>query len=388
MIKYLNGFRLVALMSLSFSSLMQAQDSPQQKDLKNQNTFIQKGSPTFVRTGAAPMFDFGGVQADIQSKPTEVLVLGTVHLAQMSEKHFDKSHLSIVLEKIQNFSPDVIAVEAVNGRTCDEITRYKSLYPDVQGYCFNNKPALEQLGMSRPESAAALEQVLRKWPKKPTSSDRRRLALLFLGAGEVWSGVLQWSKLSKDERIAKDGLSEQLVAKLNKGLNSQNENNLIGVELARRLDLDELAMIDDHTADYIYLNSPEELWSTVQAVWNSEHPKEKEMKDRQQQFWRSAEQVKDGYLFLNSKEYQRFVIENDFGLATANSDGEGRARQYVAWWQVRGLRMAANLLEAAGNKPGAKVLVIVGASHKSYFDLYLDQMHDIEIVDIKEVLTD
>jgi hypothetical protein len=50
--------------------------------------------------------------------------------------------------------------------------------------------------------------------------------------------------------------------------------------------------------------------------------------------------------------------------------------------------MAANVLEAAGNQPGAKVLVITGSSHKSYFDLYLDQMHDIELVSIESVLGD
>ena len=62
-------------------------------------------------------------------------------------------------------------------------------------------------------------------------------------------------------------------------------------------------------------------------------------------------------------------------------------RTYLAWWQTRGLRMAANVVEGAGNQPGAKVLVIVGASHKSYFDAYLDQMHDIEIVDVDTILT-
>jgi len=49
--------------------------------------------------------------------------------------------------------------------------------------------------------------------------------------------------------------------------------------------------------------------------------------------------------------------------------------------------MAANIVEAAGNRPDAKVLVIVGASHKPYFEAYLDQMHHIELVDVDEVLT-
>ena len=38
--------------------------------------------------------------------------------------------------------------------------------------------------------------------------------------------------------------------------------------------------------------------------------------------------------------------------------------------------------------PGAKMLVIVGASHKAYFDAYLDQMQDWELVSVDAVLAD
>ena len=60
----------------------------------------------------------------------------------------------------------------------------------------------------------------------------------------------------------------------------------------------------------------------------------------------------------------------------------------MSWWQTRNLRMAANIVEAAGNQPGAKMLVIVGASHKAYFDAYLDQMQDWELVSVDAVLAD
>lgn len=348
---------------------------------------LQKGTPIFKRDGGSPFFDFGGVQADMQSQATQVLVLGSPHLSQLPDGVFNKNYLSDVLDKLYKFSPDIIAIEAVGGRTCDEITRYKELYPGVDVYCANNSSALKALGMTRPQAAAAIETTKDNWPTKPSASDRRRLALLYYGAGEKWSSLLQWAKLNKDERIAKDGVTQELVELFNKGLKSHNENNQIGVELALKLGLDELAMIDDHTADYIYLNSPEELWPTVQSVWKKEHPRDKEIRALQKLFWNSAEHVTKGYLFINSEQYQRFVIEKDFGAVAALADKQsGTPRQYLAWWQTRGLRMAANVLEAAGNNPGAKVLVIVGSSHKSYFDLYLDQMHDIELVDLNEVL--
>ena len=95
-----------------------------------------------------------------------------------------------------------------------------------------------------------------------------------------------------------------------------------------------------------------------------------------------------GYRFINAPAYQQATINADFGLAAATPDNDAVARQYVSWWQTRGLRMAANVVEAAGNEPGARMLVIVGSSHKAYFDAYLDQMHDWELIGVDAVLHD
>jgi hypothetical protein len=48
--------------------------------------------------------------------------------------------------------------------------------------------------------------------------------------------------------------------------------------------------------------------------------------------------------------------------------------------------MVANIRAAFGNTPGARVLNVVGASHKAYYDAYLDMMHEVKLVDVGEVL--
>ena len=163
------------------------------------------GTPEFERTGAAPMFDFGGVQADLGGEPTRVLVL----------------------DRLEDFAPDIIAIETVGGRTCDEIQRYETIYPDSQQYCWDVTPALEGLEMTRPEAAYALEMALDDWPDAPSASDRRRLALLFYGAGEPWSAILQWSKLDEAERIEADGINAAVKERLDRNLTSRNQNNLM-----------------------------------------------------------------------------------------------------------------------------------------------------------------
>ena len=61
-------------------------------------------------------------------------------------------------------------------------------------------------------------------------------------------------------------------------------------------------------------------------------------------------------------------------------------RGYVGGWETRNLRMAANIREMFAAQPGIRGLVIVGASHKPYLESYLNQMHDLMIVDPEAVL--
>ena len=48
--------------------------------------------------------------------------------------------------------------------------------------------------------------------------------------------------------------------------------------------------------------------------------------------------------------------------------------------------MVSNIRAAFGARPGARVLNLVGASHKPYYDAYLNLMPDVELVDAEAVL--
>ena len=343
---------------------------------------------------AAPLsaqsdFDFTGPDKELAGEPTRALVLGSPHIAQMPKEAVNIDHLAIVLDRLETFAPDVVTVEAVDGVTCERMRRYEELYPRVANrYCRDPKPALEALGMTSPEARVAAFKALDSLGDAPTPAQRRELALLFLASGEVWTAALQWSYLAEGERTATDGVTEGLVESLDRLLMSRNESNLIGVEIARRRGLNRVVAMDDHTADFVLARAPETLWPTIQAMWGRAGEEAKAMQAKQLEFLGSPEGVLAGYRFINAPEAQRLTINVDFGAAARNPENDAVTRQYLAWWQTRGLRMAANVVEAAGNQPGAKVLVVVGSSHKSYFDAYLDQMQDFEIVDVDDVLTD
>lgn len=45
-----------------------------------------------------------------------------------------------------------------------------------------------------------------------------------------------------------------------------------------------------------------------------------------------------------------------------------------------------NIRDVLTARPGIRMLVIVGASHKGYLEAYLQQMHDVRIVDAAPLL--
>jgi hypothetical protein len=86
------------------------------------------------------------------------------------------------------------------------------------------------------------------------------------------------------------------------------------------------------------------------------------------------------YRNLNSEGWQRQKMGCDFKRTMNDDEQEGYGRRYTMNWQARNLRMVSLIMDAAATKPGGRVLSIVGASHKPYQEAYLNQMHDVEII--------
>jgi hypothetical protein len=92
------------------------------------------------------------------------------------------------------------------------------------------------------------------------------------------------------------------------------------------------------------------------------------------------------YRTFNAPSYAAVKYRSDFGAALAEPSPEGYGRRYVAYWETRNLRMVANIREVLGRKPGTRMLTIVGASHKGYYESYLTQMRDVKLVDVVPLL--
>jgi hypothetical protein len=211
------------------------------------------------------------------------------------------------------------------------------------------------------------------------------LASLFLAAGDRASATVQWLRLPEGERHAGDGRNQAMVDIIERKGKAPHENYAIGAALAARLGLERVYLTDDHIAD-----GPDQgpdYGKAIQAAWDAP-PKPAvfaEYKKRSADLG-TSEKLIGYYRWLNEPATQRAAIASDMGRAAKDPSPQHYGRQYLSWWENRNLRMAANIRTAFATRPDARVLVIVGSTHKGYLDAYLDMMQDVRIIDALQFL--
>lgn len=340
-----------------------------------------------------PAFDPHSFRDKIHGETTKVLVLGSMHLSGAPDD-FDKKNLELLLAKLEAFDPDVIAIENLPGESVYLLKAYDAVYEGTADQY--GKRILEIADLARangdldmPAAEAQSRKLLAALGPAPSPAERRALAAAFASAGDPYSALVQLKQLPPKERIAKDGLSDALIAKLIEFGDRKNESQLVGVELAARLHLNEIHPIDDHSADDVVGPINEQLEAAVASDPDFaailKDPAIKKAIDSADRL-KTPRQTLETYRMLNSPE---MVVADPgaqwlYWLTRDWPDNLGRKR--LAEWEARNLRMAANVREAMVDATGGRILVIVGAAHKAYLDAYLDMIHDVELVDALDVL--
>lgn len=340
---------------------------------------------TLLSTQALAQPDLTTLAKDMPGQRSQVLVLGTVHLSQLP-KDFRREALAPVLDRLAAFKPDVIAIEAISGEGCDFGARHPTVYADATGaYCKDTVAARKATGMDVPAAIVEMHKLLKSWPAQPTASQRRRMAAVFLAANERASAVAQWLQLPDSERHASEELAPSLVTLLNTLAAKQNEDYLLGAALAARLGLPRVTAMDDHTGDNMDVTDDKVFWETVAQAWNVAADQAKPIRQREAELKTGADFL-PLYRYINRHDVQQVTSAVDFGAALKDKSPQQYGRMYVAGWETRNLRMAANIQASFREKPGAKVLVIVGATHKPWLERVLGMAQGVDIVDAQAVL--
>jgi len=337
----------------------------------------------------ARAFDPGSLKGPAKGVPNDVMVLGSAHLAQLPAQ-FQASSLALLNARLRAWKPGIVAIESLSGAQCAALRQFPQRFaPMVKQYCWDPAPARAATGLDVPAATAAIDTLLRGWPAAPTPGQRRHLAALFLAGGEPASAVVQWLRLPDAERHAGDGLDNVLVAFLNapQGVRGKlGEDMLIAAPLAAAVGLERVIAMDDHTG--IALETDDAgMEKALARAWDN--PTNARRTDQYKRLFADVgepEGIMALYRALNAPGHARIVYDSDFGAALADDSVKQFGRGYVTYWETRNLRMAANIREAIGDRPGSRTLVIVGGSHKWYLEAYLNQMHDVRIVASDQLL--
>jgi hypothetical protein len=344
---------------------------------------------TIAASDYQPKFDPSRLKASQASVPNEVLVLGTPHLSGLPSSFTPKS-LTLLMARLQAWKPQIITVEALSGMQCDTMRRYSARYAEsIKYYCWDTAPARAATGLDVPAATAEVDRLLAAWPPNPTPTERRHLAAVFLAAGEQASALVQWLRLPVAEQKDQDGLDKVLVKRLQDLSIKRNEDFQIAAPLAASLGLERVYPIDDHTADSASGSEADDkaAGEIMQNLWNNPaSTKRKTESDVLYKKLDSGEGVLAMYRAYNRADQAMLVYQSDFGAAMKDRSAKQVGRVYVGYWETRNLRMASNIREVLGATPGKRTLSIVGASHKGYFEAYLNMMHDVKLINADPLL--
>lgn len=320
------------------------------------------------------------------SPHTRVLVLGTVHLSN-APKGFTPESMTSVVDRLAAYKPQIITVEQIPGEACDMTARHPAIYApeDMRPYCPDTSKAKAATGLDVPAAIAEIRHTLKDWPAQPSAAQRRHLAALFMAANDDTSALVQWLQLPAAERHAGEGLDEGLVKELDADITANSENFLIAAPLAARLGLQRVFPVDDHTGDNADIADGAAYGKAIQQAWDRAAAAMHPINDKESELWKSG-QMLALYRYVNRPDIQRTMIDSDFGVALGDTSSQHYGQIYVAAWETRNLRMVANVHAAFREQPGARVLCVVGSSHKSWFDGLLGQMENVDIVDVERVL--
>lgn len=338
-------------------------------------------------------FDPREYQGRHVGQATQILVIATPHLSGAPDT-FDPAVLEPLLERLEAFRPDAIAIEALPGRTIDQLWEWRESYPQAAQSYGGRPMALAGitrglLGLDMPAADAEIRRTLADWPASPTPAQRRRLAALFVAAGDPSSALVQWWRLDPSERIADESVPRLLVEQLATydTVARRNENHLIASRLAVRLGQERVFPTDDQSDDTVP-NFEADMTAFMEEPWIAQlmaDPAFTPLREAGQHLTTPQEALAT-YRMLN-RNASGWTDANGQWLSMINRaspNNVGRAR--VAAWETRNLRQVANIREVSARHPGGRILVIVGSAHKPWFDAYLSMMSDVEVVDAARIL--
>jgi len=322
---------------------------------------------------------------------TDVMVLATVHLRATKES-LNKDSLAPIVSKLKKYSPTAIAIEAL--RPADIISmihgadEYNSVLSQFVGDTFLILANQEQKSL-----ALTPNQAMRKMNVLVTSASivneqREEIIRLAVAAYDKNTALLHWQYLAGTFTTTK--LSSALRFYLKELSSKNNEVNQIAISLAIKSGVNRLYPIDDHLDKDIYPEVIEDLMPFFKESTSISDLRKSEYVTKPMKLQKQA--VKTGnwlalYSWINSEAYKAQVINDEWRLFVDEDFPVKSSLARLALWEVRNLNMVSNIMRVVAKNIGGKIVIVVGANHKVFFEDYLSRMIGVNLVQFNDIET-
>ena len=329
------------------------------------------------------------VFAQIETKKTKVLILGTHHLNQI--KNFQPKMLDKLIMKLDSLKFDAVCIENMPGELLYDIkSREDSAFIYIIEHMASKRLALAdsmqvKLEIGFLESEKNAEALL----SKDSHSDTERVQLIeyLIASTDIYSATLQYKFIKDKSVFIGSNIGQYMINKIQQYTESLNEISSLALRLAYNQKLQKLEYIDnlqDEPILYKYFPSFVQDFTDNQELFKDigNAPVFQKINELVASGIKD-EDLLDLYLFMNSREYmkQDFEAQHEIWFNTNFDSGSDRSRYSL--WEMRNLQITANILKTCAFYPGKNIIVIIGASHKSFIEKYLKQIPDIELLKFK-----
>lgn len=326
---------------------------------------------------------------------TQVFVLGTPHLSELADR-FEPSMVDSLVSALDAFGPDAVAIEKIPGRQIAAMERWGGRHNLVNArfadpYLHHGHLLQNQMGWTWSEAnqrADSLLSVVRADPDAVSPDTRMALVRSLTAAYRFPSAVLQWQYLHEDTGSAETTLPDTTARALDAGLDAANETYSIGMRLAHRRGHQRLYPID-HQAEKdravsIFPPLMKAIGDSMRAALDADPVLSRA--DSLENAGLENGSLLQMYRYLNTDVVARADVNIQWRSMLDAGLPDQIGRQWLVLWESRNLHMVGHIRRVTSLHPGGRVLVIVGSSHKPFFDAYLRQMMGIHVVDPHTVL--
>jgi hypothetical protein len=323
----------------------------------------------------------GGKLHAQQINKTKVLVLGTTHLSSLNR--VKEKNLKSLLDSLAIYTFDAIALEQMPSELLLDIKSRKDeawqeLYSNYANAITLGEKYQRILKLSYEDAKKIQDSLLNK--QNLNEADRIQLVNTALCTYDLWTASLNFQYINDNSKI------DTSTVNLLNGYNQlSNELNLIGVNLAKRLHINKLNYIDNLQDETILSLEFPSFFTEYTAFQN----KINELVSKASIFGEvnqlEAECVKKMDLFplyklLNSERYMKEDYGGQWELWLKTNFNSKTDKSRFSLWEMRNLEITANIMRLVAKYPEKTILVVIGASHKSFIEKYLRQMPDIEVL--------